>query len=186
MLSREKPSAMQDLDWVSPNLAISGRLTAGDEQRLAQVHGVSRVVDVRSECCDDVHLLRAAGIEHLHVPANDCCGIEQQRIWTALEWIRAALHQGRRVLIHCEHGIGRSATLLACVLVTDGLPPAQALQLLKSSRSQVSPSPVQLHCLLDFVRDWHARSGTPCPTVTWNELADIAYGARDEVASGAA
>ena len=40
---------------------------------------------------------------------------------------RRARAQGRRLLVHCHHGIGRSATLALCVLVDRGLSPLDAL-----------------------------------------------------------
>ena len=53
------------------------------------------------------------------------------------------LAQGSRVLIHCEHGIGRSAVLALCVLSRHGYEPLAALQLAKDRRWRVSPSPTQ-------------------------------------------
>ena len=54
------------------------------------------------------------------------------------------LDAGSRVYIHCEHGVGRSALLALCVLVSRGDPPLGALERAKSARWQVSPSPEQL------------------------------------------
>jgi protein-tyrosine phosphatase len=56
------------------------------------------------------------------------------------------LDRGERVLIHCEHGIGRSATLALCVLVQTGMEPLEALELAKTRRALISPSPAQFGC----------------------------------------
>jgi protein-tyrosine phosphatase len=44
------------------------------------------------------------------------------------------------VLIHCQHGIGRSALLALCVLVDNGWEPLDALIHIKDCREVVSPS----------------------------------------------
>ena len=44
-----------------------------------------------------------------------------------VQWVRSRLGAGRRVLIHCEHGIGRSALLALCVLVAGGIEPLDAM-----------------------------------------------------------
>jgi protein-tyrosine phosphatase len=50
---------------------------------------------------------------------------------------------GRKLLIHCQHGIGRSALLALCVMVDQGWAPLDALARAKDAREAVSPSPSQ-------------------------------------------
>lgn len=169
------PNSNWELSWVFPDLALSGRIHEGIERSLVQRYGISRVVDVRSEASDDAEALRDCGVELLHLPTADMCGIESERLWHAVKWIREARQGGRRVLVHCEYGIGRSAVLVACVLVTEGFTPAKALRLLKQRRARVSPSPAQLHCFLSFAREWCDREGCEHFEETWEELASVAY-----------
>jgi protein-tyrosine phosphatase len=56
------------------------------------------------------------------------------------------LDRGERVLVHCEHGIGRSAVLALCILVQRGRAPLEALELLKDRRARIAPSPEQFAC----------------------------------------
>jgi protein-tyrosine phosphatase len=67
-------------------------------------------------------------------------------------FINCHLDRGERVLVHCEHGIGRSATLALCVLVSRGMQPLQALELAKSRRPLVSPSPTQYEGWANWLR----------------------------------
>lgn len=164
-----------EVSWIFPDLAVSGRIKPGVERLLVREHGISRVVDVRSEASDDPEVLRGCGVELLHLPTEDMCGINSDAIWTAVKWIRAARAGGHRVLVHCEYGIGRSAILVACVLLTEGYSPAEALRLLKHQRARVSPSPAQLNCLLSFAKEWCARVGCPVFEESWNDLAAVAY-----------
>jgi protein-tyrosine phosphatase len=71
--------------------------------------------------------------------------------------------RGERVLIHCEYGIGRSATLALCVMVCCGHEPLAALQRMKSQRARISPSPQQFECW----RGWLERHRGSLPAAPW-------------------
>jgi hypothetical protein len=176
--TKPTPSLVQgvvDLDWVADALAIGGRLSEAAVEWIARELDIQCVVDVRSEDHDDVQLLRRHGIELLHLPTEDLRAIDRELIWTGVRWVGQALSEGKRVLIHCEHGIGRSVLLGCCVLVSQGHVPCAALRIAKQAREKVSPSPEQLHAFLTWIAEWHAQQGTACPAVTWDELARIAY-----------
>jgi hypothetical protein len=53
--------------------------------------------------------------------------------------------------------------------------PRDALLCAKNAREKVSPSPAQLHALLDWSNAWAARVAEPPFSDTWEELAIIAY-----------
>jgi predicted protein tyrosine phosphatase len=79
------------------------------------------------------------------------------------------------VLVHCEHGVGRSALLALCVLVARGEAPLAALERAKSARPRVSPSPEQLAAFAAWVRRWAARSGAEVAVPTLDDLGRIAW-----------
>jgi hypothetical protein len=168
-------TGQSSLSWITDELAVGGRIQPGDERLLARDYGVRRFVDVRAECCDDLHVLRKHEIRLLHVPVDDGCPFDEARLRAAVRWVLSALQRGEKVVIHCEYGIGRSALLAGAVLVSRGLSPLEALRLLKTRRPLISPSPGQLQCLIQFAAAWHRHAGTPSPTEAWTDLADIAY-----------
>ena len=163
---------MFDLDWITPLLAVGGRYPIQAAERLARELGVRHVVDLRIEACDDERVLREHGIELLHLPTADACAVSQEMLDTGVEWVGRHLDRGRRVYVHCEHGIGRSALLVLCVLVSRGERPLDALSLAKGARRKVSPSPEQLEAF----RDWVARRGDRHDVPSFDALAAIAYG----------
>jgi protein-tyrosine phosphatase len=57
-----------------------------------------------------------------------------------VQFVRRQIADGKRVLIHCQHGIGRSALLALCVLVDQGWEPLAAVAHAKDCRAAVSPS----------------------------------------------
>jgi len=162
-----------NFDWVTEQLAVGGHFPREGAEVLARSHGISRIVDLRGEECDDELLLARNGIRLLHLPTEDCCAVAPEALARGVTWVRAALRAHHRVLIHCQHGIGRSALLAMCVLIDSGLSPLATMTLAKDARVVVSPSPDQLRALMAFAEERSARSEWTVPS--FDELAAIAY-----------
>ena len=170
---RMKTQAL-DLDWLTENLAIGGSFPGHAAGRLAREHEITRVVDLREEDCDEVVSLRRHGIRHLHLPTPDVHAISPADLARGVAWVAGAIAARRKVLIHCQHGIGRSALLAMCVLVDAGVPPLQTMLLAKDAREIVSPSPAQLAAFILFAGQ--RRPATASWVVpTFEDLAVIAY-----------
>ena len=105
--------------------------------------------------------------------------------------MREHVDRGEKVLIHCQHGIGRSPLLALCVLVDHGLEPLDALTLAKDRRAAVSPSRSQYEGWANWLRrrgkdapdyhsfgasrtaTWRTANGAPClSTAIIHEKAD--------------
>jgi predicted protein tyrosine phosphatase len=129
-----------DLHWLSDNLAVGGCFPMERAVELAESHGIAAVVDLRAEACDDEAVLRRAGIDFLHLPTPDLEPAKHEHLERGVAFVRERLAHGDKVLIHCQHGIGRSALLALCVLVDQGWEPLQALSHAKDRRETVSPS----------------------------------------------
>ena len=56
----------------------------------------------------------------------------------ALEWLDEALYLGKKVLVHCRHGIGRTGTFVASYLLRRGLALKVAEKRLKGTRATPS------------------------------------------------
>jgi protein-tyrosine phosphatase len=161
--------AGQTFSWITPELAVGGSFPQAAAEALAREHGVSAVVDLRSETCDDEALLRRHGVNLLHLPTDDLCAVDQPMLDRGVAYVTAALDRGARVLIHCEHGIGRSVTLALCVLVRRGFAPLQAMEAIKTARRVASPSPEQFEAW----SAWLGRHGYPPPS--FDAFKAIAY-----------
>ncbi len=125
-----------NFDWVTDHLAVGGSFHPGQTERLTREHGIRAVVDLRNEDVDDERLLRRHGIALLHLPTQDMCGVDQEHLDRGVRFASRHLDRGERVLVHCEHGIGRSAVLALCILVQRGRAPLDALALLKDRRGR--------------------------------------------------
>jgi Dual specificity phosphatase, catalytic domain len=161
-----------DLSWVTPQIAVGARFDIQEAAALLE-RGIARVVDVRSECCDDEEVLRTHGVLLLSLPTEDRCAVSQEMLDDGVAWVRAQLAGGHRVYIHCEHGIGRSVLLTLCVLVDLGFEPLEALVHVKRSRQKASPSPEQLEAF----RTWVSRRGDRFAVPALDALCRIAWAA---------
>jgi hypothetical protein len=132
-----------NLSWVTPDLAVGGSFPRGEARALVRGHGVGAVIDMRGEASDDPAEMTANGLAFLRLPTADHAAVTQPMLDRAARFARAAAADERRLLIHCEHGIGRSATAALCVLVDRGFGPLEALTRAKAARGLVSPSPAQ-------------------------------------------
>ena len=140
-----------NLSWVTSDLAIGGSFPAGRAAVLAESHGVGAVIDVRREAADDPRELDACGLSFLHLPTEDHQAVALSMLERAVAFAASARAENRRLLIHCEHGIGRSALVALCVLVHRGLEPLEALSRAKDARALVSPSPAQFNAWVDWL-----------------------------------
>jgi predicted protein tyrosine phosphatase len=129
-----------DLHWLTGCLAVGGCFPVEHAARLAREHGIRAVVDLRQEDRDDEEQLRAAGIDFLHLPTPDLEPASNEMLERGVQFVRRYVSRHERVLIHCQHGIGRSALLALCVLVDQGWEPLEALSHAKDRRSAISPS----------------------------------------------
>lgn len=141
-----------DLHWLTPHVAVGGCFPMDRAEDLAREHQIRAVVDLRAEDRDDESALHAAGIELLHLPTPDLEPAKHEHLETGVAFVRGHVERGNKVLVHCQHGIGRSALLALCVLVDLGREPLEALTHAKDIRWAVSPSRSQYERWAEWLR----------------------------------
>jgi hypothetical protein len=159
-----------NLSWILPDLAVGGSFPIERAAVLARDHGVGAVVDLRAEACDDLDALEACGVSFLHLPTPDVAGVTQPMLDKAVAFARDAAQRRLRLLLHCEHGIGRSATAALCIMVDRGFAPMDALALAKDRRALISPSEAQYRAWAAWMRR-HGATGIP----TYHAFGVVAY-----------
>jgi protein-tyrosine phosphatase len=164
-----------NLSWITDDLAIGGSFRPADAEVLARELRIRAVVDLRVEACDDAVVLERHGVAFLHLPTEDLCAVSPAMLGEGVTFAKRHLDRGERVLIHCEHGIGRSATLALCVLVARGQAPLDALSLTKRRRSLVSPSPAQYEAWALWLDGFKRESGASWEMPSFDAFAAVAY-----------
>jgi protein tyrosine phosphatase (PTP) superfamily phosphohydrolase (DUF442 family) len=137
------------LSWVTDRLAVGGRILPEDIHKLAQV-GITNVIDTRAEHCDDEQALAKENIKLLYLPTPDTHPLSIEQLRQGAAWANDSIEQGGRVLIHCEHGVGRSVLLTCATLVYGGMHASDALKLVMEKRWQAAPNHRQIARLREF------------------------------------
>ena len=158
-----------DISWLNDQLAVGGCFPIEQAETLAHEEGIGAIIDLRQEDRDDEEGLRAAGIDFLHLPTPDLEPASVDKLERGVRFAREHMSRGNKVLIHCQHGIGRSALLSLCVLVDQGWEPLDALAHAKDRREAVSPSEAQYKGWVE----WLASRGKAAPD--YHRFGCIAY-----------
>lgn len=138
-----------NMSWVTRELAVGGRVHTEDIPALAR-SGVTHVVDTRLEYNDDSKAMAQEHIELVYLPTPDTYPLTVEQLQQGAAWVQERIQQGGRVLIHCEHGVGRSVLLTCAVLVYGGMSSHDALALVREKRWQAAPNHRQVARLREF------------------------------------
>jgi hypothetical protein len=119
-------------------LAVMPRPRGGDwledEVRALKRHGVDIVVSLLTseeegflDLGQEGVLVRKHGMEFVSHPVPDRdVPASPKETWGLARSLAEQHAAGRKIAVHCRMGIGRSPLLLACILVSRGLPPEDA------------------------------------------------------------
>ncbi|MCE9575776.1 MAG: hypothetical protein K8W52_21680 [Deltaproteobacteria bacterium] len=100
---------------------------------------------------------RARGIEYMQFPIPDMGAPASVEGTIALVGaIVERLHSGKNVVVHCRGGIGRTGTIVGCVLAQEGLGVDAAFQLMQTVRGERDMP--QTAAQRDFVRAYARRA----------------------------
>ena len=138
-----------NMSWVTKHLAVGGRIRPEDIHALSLL-GVTHVIDTRSEYSDDEEALAKEHIALLYLPTPDTYPLTVEQLKQGASWANEHIREGGRVLIHCEHGVGRSVTLTCATLMQDGMSAGDALKLVQQKRWQAAPNQRQVQRLQEL------------------------------------
>src|SRR5688572_4222797 len=129
-------------DW----LWVGGSVPRSQYPALAE-QGITAIIDLRAERCDDAAALAALGIELLHLPVTDRFPPSVEQLMKGVEWALPLLKAGGRLFTHCEHGVGRGPLMGLAVLVAQGADVTEAYRALREVRWQATLNDRQLRGL---------------------------------------
>ncbi len=95
---------------------------------------------IELQLSDEQGLCHQHGIEFFSVPVDDRCIPETIReIQTVVTILNQRIADGKKVVIHCRQGIGRSGLLAASVLTSFGVSANEAFRRIELSRGRSVP-----------------------------------------------
>jgi ADP-ribosyl-[dinitrogen reductase] hydrolase len=154
--------------WVLPGRLLAGEHPCGEtpaemRTRLQSLlaAGIDCFVDLTApqelEAYDallppDVEYLRESIQDH-SVPTS------REQMMRVIDFIERALELGRHIYVHCRAGIGRTGTVVGCLLVEHGRSGDEALQLLNqlwqsSKRARIWPFVPETDEQVEYIRSW--------------------------------
>jgi protein-tyrosine phosphatase len=152
------PGRGMNVSQVNEWLWVGGSVSRSQYAALAAL-GITAVIDLRAERCDDAAALAALGLELLHLPVTDRYPPSVEQLVKGVEWAVPRLKAGGRLYAHCEHGVGRGPLMGLAVMVAQGAAVTEAYRALRQARWQATLNDRQLGGLADFTAAWAARKG---------------------------
>ena len=107
--------------WVTEQLAIGAAPMSHAQLDALREAGIGAILNLCGEFCDLHEIECSAGFEVYHIPLADEEAPQLVELEKALAWLDEAIYLGKKVLIHCRHGIGRTGTVLNAYLLRRGL-----------------------------------------------------------------
>lgn len=124
------------LTWITDRLAVGSAPMSYQALDSLREQGVAAILNLCAEFTD-LHTLESGhGFEVYHLPVEDEGTPELEELEKALDWLDEAIYLGKKVLIHCRHGIGRTGTVLNAYILRRGLGHRRAWLKLRGLRSQ--------------------------------------------------
>lgn len=152
------------LQQVSSGLFLGARLTQADLP-LVQQHNIRAVLDVTAEFAALDGLADLSSIHYLNIPVLDHAVPKPEQLQQAVNWLAQQRAAGRKVLVHCALGRGRSVLLLAAFLLSrhNSHNAEQAIALIKQVRHTAGLNRRQLEALRRFTQSYAHQA----PPVVW-------------------
>jgi len=133
---KHAPRERYRLNWLTDSLAVGQAPMSYEDLDSLRRQGIQAVMNLCAEFCD-LHWIEAdAGFEVYFFPIPDEEAPDLQELEKALDWLDECLFLGKKALVHCRHGIGRTGTVVTAYLLRKGLGHKLAGKKLKGFKSQ--------------------------------------------------
>ncbi len=121
-----------------------------------QSKGIKAVVTLTESALADAPF-KQAGIEYLHIPIIDMSPPTMEQIQQFVAFVNHSLEHDKPVVAHCLGGNGRTGTMLACYLVSQGHSSSEAIRQVRRQNPSAIETLSQEEAVIEYAVK-HAQS----------------------------
>ena len=138
-----------ELKWINDNLAVGHAPMMDIDLDVLREQGIDAIVNLCGEFCDLHQIQVESGFDVYYFPIADECAPDMTAMELAFKWLDQTIADGRKALVHCRFGVGRTGTFVTAYLMKSGLDMKTAAKALKHTRA----TPTQ-HCQWKMLRSY--------------------------------
>jgi atypical dual specificity phosphatase len=146
-----------------------------DDLEYLKIHKINAIVSLTESQLERA-FIEEFGFRYLHMPVQDFTPPSCEQIEKFLSFQRRAEADGLATVVHCGAGLGRTGTMLACALVSRGMPAEAAIDRVRTLRPYSIETVEQEDCVRHYAEVLAKRKGP----IIINELGDDNKLDRDE------
>jgi protein-tyrosine phosphatase len=143
------------LSWITESLAMGHAPMSFADLDSIREQGVQTIVNLCGEFCDLHEIENKHGFEVYYLPLCDNSAPSEPELEQALDWLDEVIYLGKKVLVHCRYGVGRTATFVAAYLLRKGFGLKVARKKVQQARSMQSS-----YSQWKLLRKYGKKSGT--------------------------
>lgn len=119
------------LKWVNEQIAVGYAPRSKNDIETVTKAGIEAVLNLCAECYDLYEMEVAVGFSVYWLPISEESAPTLSQMREAFNWMDTLLKQGKKVLVHCRFGVGRTGTLIIAWMLNQGHTIDDALEMLK-------------------------------------------------------
>lgn len=144
---------MRNFSWLIKN-EIAGMArpdSISNDFEILKYNNVEAIVSL-TETSLDKSLVVKFGFVVKHIPVKDFSAPRLEQIEEFLEFADRVRIAGMKLVVHCDGGMGRTGTMLACYLVNKGIDAAKAIETVRRKRPNSIETEEQKEVVFKFWR----------------------------------
>ena len=143
-----KTDKVPNIQKIEEQLYLGTRLVGSDIEKLSN-QGIDCILDVTAEFDGLDWTSYRYDVDYLNIPVLDHASPTNEQLHLALNWIDQHIRDGRKILVHCALGRGRSVLVMAAYLLArnDALSVVDVMNKIQSVRATARLNKHQLKSL---------------------------------------